>query len=342
MNKCLLTVLLFGLCCIVSCEDTIQKQPKTSGGKTNEIVVVMEGLINWNSPIGDTIKAFFMQPDTMLSQPEELFSVATITKEQFDASNFFFHHHNILIVEKDTALQKAIVETGADRWVKTQRVVWIKFSNDADFYTLFKEHQETILKLFDDNEIIRTHQTMQLGSNQSARLTIDKIFNVEIDIPAGFSIARTDSNFIWLTQRVVRKSQDLTAGIMIWQRPYLSEKQFTINELVKNRNDISRKYIAGHAAGSFMKTSVEYIAPTTKVITEFPTGYAVEMRGLWDLVGDFMGGPFISYTFVNPNTQQLITVEGFVYNPNNKKRVFLRQMQSVFRNLKVHDATNQS
>lgn len=320
---------------IISCDENVQKKPKVSGGKTNEIVVVMSNPSLLESKINDTIKSFFMQPDTMLSQPEALFSLSTITQQQFDESNFFFHHHNILMVHKDTAIHTPLVETQENPWTKPQRVVWMKFAEDSEFFNLFSKYQNAILKMYDDNEITRVYQTLQLGSNQSARLSIDKIFHFKLDVPAGFSIARTDSNFIWLTQRIVRKNQDLTAGIMIWQRPYISEKQFTMNELVKNRNEITLNYIPGPSGTSFMKTSIEYIAPTTKVVTEFPTGYAVEMRGLWDMVGDFMGGPFISYTFVHPKTQQLITIEGFVYNPNNKKRVFLRQMQSVFWHLEI-------
>lgn len=328
-------IVLLSLLLWTGCDENITSRPKVSGGKTNEIVAVMDGKLSWSSKIGDTIIHFFEQPDTFLSQPEALFSVATITKKQFDESNILFHHHNILIIHKDSSVVKPNVETKENLWATPQRIIWINFAEDSSFYSLFEAYKETILNMFDKLEMIRTNQTLQLGSNQSAQLTLNQIFQFEMDVPAGFSIARTDSNFLWLTQRIVKKKQDLTAGIMIWQRPYVSENQFTINELVKSRNEISRKYIAGPINGSFMKTSVDYIPPSTKVLTDFPSGYAVEMRGLWDMVGDFMGGPFISYTFVNPKTNQLVTVEGFVYNPNHKKRVFLRQMQSVFCHLRI-------
>lgn len=320
---------------LVQCDDNVQKRPKVSGGKTNEIIAVMEGKARWQSLVGDTIQAFFMQPDTMLSQPEKLFSLATLTEKQFRESNIFPHHHNILIINKDTSFKKPIVETKENVWTSPQRVVWIKYATDSEFFTLFEKYQNTILKMFDDLEILRTYQTMLLGSNQVAKLEIDKIFHIDLDVPAGFSIAHIDTNFMWLTQTMTKQKRDLTVGIMIWSTPYLSEKQFSMNDLIKSRNEFAQKYISGPSEGSFMKTSLEYIAPRTKVITEFPTGYAVEMRGLWDMVGDFMGGPFISYTFVHPKTQQLITLEGFVYHPNNEKRVFLRQMQSVFMNFKT-------
>lgn len=319
----------------IGCDENPSNKANVSGGKTNEIIAVVKGPLTWQSKIGDTVKHFFEQPDTLLSQPEELFSLATITEKQFNESNFFFHHHNILIIHKDSIFSNPIIETKENQWATPQRVIWIKFSDDSSFYALFETRKETLLKMFDDMEILRTNQILQLGSNQSANLALENTFQFHMDIPAGFSIARSDSNFMWLSQTVVKKKQDMTASIIIWQRPYVSENQFSINELVKSRNEIASRYIPGPVNGSFMKTSVEYIAPSIKVLTNFPTGYAVEMRGLWDMVGDFMGGPFISYTFVNPNTSQLVTVEGFIYNPNHKKRIFLRQLQSVFYHLEI-------
>jgi hypothetical protein len=45
---------------------------------------------------------------------------------------------------------------------------------------------------------------------------------------------------------------------------------------------------------------------------------------------DFMGGPFISYTFVDPSLERVITLDGYVYNPGDLKRNFIRQMEAIF------------
>ena len=44
---------------------------------------------------------------------------------------------------------------------------------------------------------------------------------------------------------------------------------------------------------------------------------------------DFMAGPFVSYTIVNPTHDKLITAEGFVYYPNKEKRDYLRQLEAM-------------
>jgi hypothetical protein len=63
--------------------------------------------------------------------------------------------------------------------------------------------------------------------------------------------------------------------------------------------------------------------------TDFLVEYAVEIRGIWKVHNDFMGGPFVSYTFVNPNNNKIITLYGYVYKPNTEKRDLLRQVETI-------------
>jgi hypothetical protein len=58
------------------------------------------------------------------------------------------------------------------------------------------------------------------------------------------------------------------------------------------------------------------------------------MRGVWSVEHDFMGGPFISYTFVDPRNNQILTLMGYVYHPNKKKRNLLRQLEAIIYSVK--------
>jgi hypothetical protein len=88
-------------------------------------------------------------------------------------------------------------------------------------------------------------------------------------------------------------------------------------------------HIPGPSEGSFMTTDKEFVPPITSRTQNFVTDFAVETRGMWNLIGDYMAGPFLSYTFVNPKNNQLITVEGYVYAPNKDKRDHLRQLEAL-------------
>ena len=71
-----------------------------------------------------------------------------------------------------------------------------------------------------------------------------------------------------------------------------------------------------------------------RLVDDFPAGYTVELRGLWKVQNDFMGGPFISYTFLHPTNHHIITLEGYVYQPNKKKRDLMLQVESILYSIK--------
>jgi hypothetical protein len=55
----------------------------------------------------------------------------------------------------------------------------------------------------------------------------------------------------------------------------------------------------------------------------------VELRGLWEMQNDFMGGPFISHSYLDIRNNRVLVIEAFVYNPRSEKRNYLRQTESI-------------
>ena len=43
--------------------------------------------------------------------------------------------------------------------------------------------------------------------------------------------------------------------------------------------------------------------------------YTIEAKGIWDIVNDFMGGPFVSYLMLDEANGELVFVEGFLHAP---------------------------
>ena len=54
-----------------------------------------------------------------------------------------------------------------------------------------------------------------------------------------------------------------------------------------------------------------------------------ELRGLWEVHNDYMGGPFVSHVFYNPNGQDMVMLQAFVYAPKYDKKNYLKQIESV-------------
>jgi len=57
--------------------------------------------------------------------------------------------------------------------------------------------------------------------------------------------------------------------------------------------------------------------------------YAKELRGLWQMEGAFMGGPYLSYSLVDEKNNRVITIDSYVYSPKFDKREYLREMEAL-------------
>ena len=63
--------------------------------------------------------------------------------------------------------------------------------------------------------------------------------------------------------------------------------------------------------------------------------FVQEVRGLWQMENDMMGGPFVSYSQVDTINNRVIVAEGFVYLPNKKKRELIRMLEASLQTLKL-------
>jgi len=335
-NHNLLTVAVLFIFCLLLFSQCFQGgggRLQGSTGKTNEMILITNAGTS-SGAITDTVKTFFSQNDLYLPQPEALYDVFTVAQQDLNSQTTIKRHHNILIINVSDTIKESVLAK-KDLWASPQLVVYFNATSDTAFYRLFRAYRRTIMEKFDHNELLRARNLTDFGKNVGLSNDILQQFNLNIPIPAGFQVARKEPDFLWLTQRSNRKNEDMTASIMIWQRPYTAELQFSTDSMILDRNQVGRLYISGPTAGSYMKTATSYLRPQTEIISDYATDFAIEMRGLWELEGDFMGGPFISYTFVHPKTQQLITIDAFLYHPNHDKRPLLRQLQSIITNVSI-------
>jgi len=305
---------------LTSCEfDKSGLQPST--GKTNEMLVVTNSDADWNGKMGNTIQSWFGQYQAGLPQPENIYTMAHVAEPNF--SKMFKTHHNIFIVDVNPDFEKPVLETKKDLWVKPQRVVKMTVPDKETFFEEFDKHKEAFIELFNKSERRRVNLAFSsIRSMEFKNLLIDK-FGIDMAIPKDFHIAVDADNFLWLRREAERFSQ----GLLFYSYPYTDTIAFSSDHIIGVRDSLTRRYIPGPSDGSYMKVSV-IEPPVTKKI-DFKGHFAVEMRGLWELEGDFMGGPFLSYTLVDEQTNRVVTIGGFVYNPSQEKKNLARQMEAI-------------
>ena len=302
------------------------KKDRSVGG-TSEIIIVTQNDEQWNGSIGDSLRHFFLDYQYGLPQPEARNELAHINLAGF--SDMFKKHKNIIEVEINPSLEKAVAETAVDLWAAPQRYIKISAPNITAWVELFDKQKEVYQQWFDQVERERIMNVFRPTKDEAIANAIAKKFGFTLTVPQGFYIAKDEPDFMWIRKEQERSS----ACLVIYQTPYKDTVQFSTPSLVAMRDMMMQQYIPGPLEGSYMATETEFVPPMVTTVRDFPAGYTVEMRGMWRVVNDFMGGPFVSYTFADSRTGNLVTVEGYYYEPNQKKRNQLLQLQSILYSL---------
>ena len=141
-------------------------------------------------------------------------------------------------------------------------------------------------------------------------------------MPSGYKLAKITDDFAWIQD----KKQYTTQGIFIYRYP-VGKDDFTMENIVKNRNRMLKANVPGMFEGTYMITGT-YWTPQTRFLKYKGQEFA-ETHGMWEVEGDFMGGPFVSHAFYSPDGRYIVVAEAWVYAPKYEKRQYLRQTESL-------------
>ena len=318
-------VLLFTIFILISsCDQNSKRSDKVrSIGNTSEILVVVENEQQWENHIGQVIREYLGRDQYGLNQAEPVFTLAHVSKTSL--SDLLKKHRNILIVEIEKKATDSKIESSVDLWSKPQQIIKITSPSSSDFVTVFESNAAIFEEKFSKTERDRILTVFRVSSNKKVIKKMKENFGFKMIIPREFYAAKTESDFMWIRKEVAKYSQ----GILIISEPYQDTAQFSQASIISRIDRNMQKFVPGTVDGSYMVTSDEYVIPKSVVINDFITDYTIETRGIWEVENDFMGGPFLSYTFLDKRNNQIITLLGYVYQPNKKKRDLLRQLEAI-------------
>lgn len=329
-NIRLIAAMLILLTSFSSCVDEKGSEIKKarSVGGSSEILMVTQNDEQWDGQMGQSVRDFFEQEQYGLPQPEKNFKVAHIN---LDALNDMFKkHRNLIIAKIDKDIKNPLVETQRNLDSEPQFVIRITASSPESWVRAFETQKDGLKLIFDDNERKRFQEYFRPMTDSKLVAQLKNKFGISMNVSEGYVIAANGDNCVWLLKR----GEDKDMSFVIYELPYKDTADLNLNNIIKVRDSIVQKYIPGPLDGSYMTTDKEFVKPVSKVLPDFPAGYAVETRGMWNVVGDFMGGPFVSYSIVDPTSSKIVTAEGWIYYPNKEKRDLLRQQESILYSLK--------
>ncbi|MBC8005129.1 MAG: DUF4837 family protein [Verrucomicrobia bacterium] len=317
-------VLLLVSLMVVSCDLNKGAKMETISGKSNEVVIVI-GKEIWKGQVGSLMREVLAQPQSSLPQEEPIFSLIDVPPEAF--INLFKSSRNIITVKISPTYTEPKVEFVRDTWAYPQAVVNIQASSVENFEELFISNGDKIIGYFLRAEKDRLLSTYLKSHEKAVYNALLKDLNIKLYVPTGFDIVKRDSNFAWIRY----DTPLITQNILVYSYPYESDSAFTSNYQVGKRNLMLKNNVPGPIPGSYMTTEMEL--PLDFNILKHKNNYASEMRGLWRVENDFMGGPFVSLSVLDVSKKRVVTVEGNVYAPKNKKRNYVRQLEAMIYSL---------
>lgn len=292
---------------------------KTAQGRPYELIVVCPQA-EWTGELGDSLRAVFTAPVSYLNQTEPLFNVLRVTERSF--SGVIADHRNILKVLVDTSLPQTSVGVQYDLTSEPQIVMTLQGPSSRALVAYLSEHRASMVQVVEQAERDRALKFSEQFNESNIRAVIKKNFGVDMTVPKGYALAKEESDFVWARYEYPTASQ----GFAIYSYPYLGSESLSPGALLAARNKfISR--IPGPAEGSYMTTS-DAFEPNYKMF-RLEGRLWCELRGFWDVKGDFMGGPFVSYTTVDTATNRVFTLDCYVFSPKLHKRNFMRGVEHL-------------
>lgn len=311
-----------------------------SGGKLYEVLLV-----------GDTcdIVSDALQQDVPgLPQSEPQFDVSSITKARFGPSLQLAR--SIVVVNVNPKLYTSVrLRREKNVWAQPQTVIHVNTPSVKMLRDSMSRVAPTLLRVLNRSELSKSLSMLKSKRNIEAEHLIDSLFHIKMWVPVEMTHSKVGKNFIWLSNN----SAETMKNIVVYRQKVQetnkeSQEAYGSDDtdyFIGNRNKILGENIKGETDSMHMST----VSQTVSVNNLKIKGERVRLyRGLWEMTGDYMGGPFVSIVLPSKKFRvskksitgkkgivskgakpETITIEGFVFAPSKKKRNAIRSLEAA-------------
>lgn len=313
---------ILSIIAMTSCQQGSKKTllPNVSG-KAGEVLVVMNKG-DWEGAPGTILRDSLMADCPFLPQKEPLYSLTNITPSNF--VQMFQIHRNIICANINAGVNVPGVVYRVDKWASPQIVITINAQTSEEAADIILENIQKISATLEQMERDRVINNTRQYQERKLATAVKDFIGADMVFPSGFKLKKKTEDFMWISYETTYVQQ----GIFIYRYPAFGKKEeLSTKALVQQRNAVLKEQVPGMLDGSYMTTST-IIDPAVKYASYKDLKFA-ELRGFWDVHGDFMGGPFVSHTLYTPDGVELVCIEAYVYAPKYDKRLYLRQVESL-------------
>jgi len=326
MRNITLSILAFSLLFLASCKmkDGKTLMPNVTG-KPGEVVLVIDGK-QWENTVGEGYRQQFQHIHPLLPQDEPLFDLINIPYSAF--SKIFKTHRNIVLTKIDKSYKEPKILIQRNTWAKPQLVVNVLAKDDSTMAQLIREKGHILVEKILETERQRYLTQYKKFNNKGAMESLKRKFGATLAVPDGYSLDVDTTNFAWLAY----EKPDMFQGVFVYTYPY--QEGMSMYDRLEKRTEFTKRFVPGEAADSYMDVELKYATPSQRKV-QFNGKTFTEIRGLWRVENDYMGGPFINLSYVDTTNNRVVVADGFVFAPRGDKRNYLRQVEAILYSLET-------
>lgn len=351
-----LLIFLFPIILLSNCTGEMGESFRTAPnafGKVNDLVVIADRDV-WESPIGDTLLYYYSGPYPILPQPEPILEIKYFSPEDLEEDQLRKQLRTYLFAcdlsnenSPTTRMMKYLageqnmaqininpknnIVVGKDKWAKGQMLIFQFGRNRQELLENLKGNFPAILKKVRENDLKQIDATVFFeGRNEKIEQEVRDKMGIDMRVPKDYFQALSNGEVVWL-----RRETDKTSSNILFKKiPYQDKGQLTREGIKAIQDDIGKQYISTQLDNTYMKIN-DIDLPMYVNAIRFKNLYALEARGIWEIVNDYMGGAFVSYLVLNPKTNELIFILGFLHAPGEDKRNFMQHIEHVIQTIRI-------
>ena len=168
--------------------------------------------------------------------------------------------------------------------------------------------------------------------NKEMQDEIKKMFGIDMKIPAAMNASKKAKDFIWISNNASSGMQNLLV-FKLKSEERRAGKLKSEERRMKNSNAVPADDKA--QIDSILRSNM--LGETDSMYMVIPV---LSKRGLWEMKGDAMGGPYVMHRIHKSTSQAEIQqgydlyIIGFVYAPEMKKKILIKQLEAAISTIK--------
>lgn len=325
----------------------------TAFGPLNQLVVVADENV-WEGAVGDTFDYYFASAYPVLPHPEPIYDLryfdpiqliqkkerrelrnyvvlADLNDSDSEATKLIYRDIKPELIEEAKSSNTYKTAVRQDRWADNQLVVYMfGFGHDQLIENIQTNFQGVNRRVRKSESIEIDAKVYPGGTNGSLIKEVKEKTGVDIKIPSDYFLAMHDesNNTIWLR----RETPVVSMNIMFRKIPYSDAAQLE-PDYIQSLVDSLGKYVSSDMDNTFLQVN-DIDLPVIPEVFERENRYTSQIRGIWEIENDFMGGPFMAEMSLQPSTNELLLSFGFIFAPGEDKRDLMKFMEHVMASAK--------